>query len=255
MKNWASTQRFLIAYRRRAPEVGIGVLVLASFFASVQPRISTDGTQPDVADAILGIPKVLQASDRVWIATREVPIPTGQAEMLQLSAAVSREYRRIGRSPAIEATLFLSKVDDARLMTGHHPPICYPASGWALEGVGDPNGFEFERQDGVVVRYQIYRFTRASGPVSELVVVNGFWTDEGVPSSSIDLAISNSLRNDSGRIGLSQFQILFQRFHSAADLHDCVVELLEAFPKAVFTGNRAEAGNSPSVAWEVKDAG
>lgn len=254
MRYRESAHQRLAALQRRIPEVSIGILVVAALFASLQGAESRVDSDSVIADAITRIPKVLEASDCIWVATREVPIPTGQSEMLQLEAAISREYRQVGTSPMVVATLFVSKVRDARLMTGHHPPICYPASGWNLEGDGDLGGLGVMRDDGIMVRYRIYRFTRAAGPVPELTVVSGFWNEDGMSSASLDSAIETSLGGESGGIGLSQFQILFQEDHSDVDLQRYVTDLLGALPEAVFARQREEVWEDPSQASEVQNA-
>lgn len=228
---WSAIRRT----RKWSAEIAITILIFAVIVNPPSLNGSRAASALSYGDAINEIPDLLQApASSAWLAVRAVPIPTGQSEMLQLEASTSRQYRRLGSLPEVQATLFVAEVSDARLMVGHHPPVCYPASGWRLRAPEGQAEFRFERGDGIEVLFKVYRFERSTGSIRDLVVVNGFWDQGGVASSTLDTAISASLNSPTGNIGLAQFQILFQEDYSDADLNQYVAELLDAIPSAVF---------------------
>lgn len=61
-------------------------------------------------------------------AGEEVPIPAAAVALLKPNALLSRRYvnQRTGRV----ASFLLVQCRDARDMSGHYPPVCYPANGW-----------------------------------------------------------------------------------------------------------------------------
>jgi len=62
-----------------------------------------------------------------WVGADHAPTPAAQ-QLLRPNVLVSRAYRNseTGRS----ANLLFVQCRDSRDMSGHYPPVCYPAHGW-----------------------------------------------------------------------------------------------------------------------------
>ena len=142
-----------------------------------------------------------------WVMISEVPIPTSQARMLDLNAQISRRYQLLRESPIIQATVFVAHSNDARAMAGHHPPNCYPSSGWIrLSGLDQE--FFSELPDGRPLRMHRYAFSRGDG-LPGVQVVNGFILPGGRVVSRLSEASGVMQNASESRLGLVQFQILF----------------------------------------------
>ncbi|MFW6061969.1 MAG: exosortase-associated EpsI family protein, partial [Planctomycetota bacterium] len=58
----------------------------------------------------------------------DVSVPRSAVELLQPNALCSRQYRNQKTGQVL--SLLVVHCRDARDMTGHYPPVCYPAHGW-----------------------------------------------------------------------------------------------------------------------------
>ncbi len=183
--------------------------------------------------ALDGFPDQIGDGDGVWIAVRDVGVPSKQERILELSSHVSREFRRLGSHPPILATLFIAYCEDARTMAGHHPPHCYPASGWLAKDT-DTGVLTVLREDGRAIDCRLYEFRR--DPIGEvlLTVVNGFFAAPGDFSATLNEASEALGSVFFGRRGLFQFQILFQDTRPGVDVMMYAEELLRGIPSDVF---------------------
>jgi hypothetical protein len=68
-----------------------------------------------------------------WTGSDE-PVPTAAVDLLRPNVIVSRRYKKQAENWRDErqADLLIVQCADSRDMTGHYPPICYPASGEPL---------------------------------------------------------------------------------------------------------------------------
>ena len=204
----------------------------------------TDGgyTSEYVVDALDDFPRQIGEGNGIWIAVRDVQIPSSQERMLDLAAYVSIEYRRIGTNPPVLATLFIAYCPDARTMSGHHPPHCYPASGWTMHE-NETVRSAVVRKDSRVVEYSVYRFQRNPTRDLDLTVVNGFFAHPGVFKATLEEAAEHIGPVFFGRKGLFQFQILFQGLSVEVDVTRYADELIRGIPSSVFdiTFGRSES--------------
>ena len=189
--------------------VAIAVLAVVSVNFGVSGKVprtmESELRQSAIQEALGRIPSRLQSSV-TWLQRQEVPIPTGQLGILGDVAFASLEYQRLGSSPPILATLFIVHCRDARMMNGHHPPVCYPASGWTQdqEIVAD----EFKPSQDLTLELAAYRFQRGSSGRS-LTVVNGFLVPGQGPTRFIGDAIGSVNTMTQAALGVAQFQVLF----------------------------------------------
>lgn len=142
-----------------------------------------------------------------WLFIEEVPIPTSQSKMLDLNAQISRRYQLLRETPTTQVTIFVAHTNDARAMAGHHPPNCYPSSGWIRYPELDREIFS-ELPDGSELAMRYYVFGRGDGPTG-VQVVNGFILPGGSMVSTLAEASSVMKDASESRLGLVQFQFLF----------------------------------------------
>ena len=228
--------------------VGIAVLAVASLIFGVSGDVPSEAAvtrqQEKIEEAFSRIPLQLGA-DSTWIRRKEVPIPTGQLAILGEVAYVSLQYQRLGSSPPILATLFMVHCRDARSMSGHHPPICYPASGWVTEGV--PREDSLVLSSGIELLLSGFQFHRGSnGRV--LTVVNGFLIPGQGPVGVAGDAQASVVTLSRAVLGISQFQVLFSGPMPIDESFRYTKEILSGLDNGLFEllVEDPELDNSPS---------
>lgn len=90
------------------------------------PAEGADAYHARVRRAVEGIPLRIGPWQGV-----DLEMPEEALEMLQPNAVLSRSYRRPGSGRSIK--LLLVHCRDARDLSNHYPPVCYPGSGWELQ--------------------------------------------------------------------------------------------------------------------------
>ena len=230
------------AIDRFSPAVAL-VMLLIMLMIGTQIITRTDPamSQP-IREALASIPQRLNWGESTWVQSGDVPVPSGQERLLDLNAHFSKEYLRLGSFPAITGILFVAYCADARSMSGHHPPNCYPSSGWILDS-SRTRTFEITRLDGRMVKACAYQFSRQRGGTQDLTVVNGFFATEEFFASTLEGAREVVRPNLLGGMGLFQFQILFQGVYSEADIKKYAREIIGGIPKNVFDETVGRAGD------------
>ncbi len=168
--------------------------------------------------------------EALWLLVDEVEIPTRQVSMLELTAYVSRSYARVGVSPPVRATVFIANSGDARAMAGHHPPNCYPASGWTPAHAGRGNVRRFGSPLGLPLPTALYRFERGSNPRLVRWVANGFLMPGGKAVATLAETAEVSARASTSRLGLTQFQIVIDGERDVDEVENYVAEIIGALP-------------------------
>lgn len=194
----------------------------------------SDGLQAQrlrIRTAFERLPRSL-GEDRQWVRVRDDEVPPTQANMLGLNAYVSRVYQRLGTG-GVRATLFIANSDDARAMAGHHPPNCYPASGWRLD-VSSVQDMVITNSLGVDVPIRLYRFFGGVDQAAQWWVINGFLLPDGRAVATLEETRDLSARAATSRLGLTQFQIVFQGALPVTDVLRYAGELLGAIPEELY---------------------
>jgi hypothetical protein len=217
------------------PVLVAGVLLLALWLAG-QRIFTVEQSDRDeaISAALSSIPSRLSFDTAIWIKQRDVQIPTRQAEIFGLTASYSAEYRRTREFPSLKAVVFIAYCSDARTMVGHHPPRCYPASGWLMAEPKPDDDFEFARADGRLILGTTYRFVREGVITAELEVANGFFAAGDRFFRSLGDARKVVKPALLGGKGLFQFQILFQGNRPNDDVLGYVSEIINAIPDVIF---------------------
>ncbi len=221
------------------------VLVLVSM---IEPKESESSGVHflEIEKAFQVFPEEIRSEDGIWLQRRVVPVPTGQAELLGKSVFMSREFIRLRAFPRVTAILFLVYCAESRMMAGHHPPNCYPSSGWNMLD-DQTTSFSIDRSDGRKIDATIYRFDRPNNQGEALAIVSGFFLGNGRFFSTLQAANENSRPSLLGGSGLFQFQILLQGGLSAADVERYGRELLSGIPHEFFDAIRSEGNSSEMV--------
>ncbi len=110
----------------------LALLLLTGVAAQTLTRQSPEDAAPYHA-------KVRRAVDAIpyrvgdWVGM-DMPIPPSARAMLRPNALFSRRYENL--TTGRQVTLIIVQCETARDLSGHYPPICYPAHGWqALDTV------------------------------------------------------------------------------------------------------------------------
>ena len=233
-KSNAMSSRFRSRLDRMAPVMTFGVLLaMLGISGNFTGNVNGPTSGSSIQGVLTRVPGQLVSSTGTWIRSRDVPVPSSQVRLLDLSAHLSVEFLRMGEFPSVTATLFIAYCDEARSMVGHHPPNCYPSSGW-LMNVEGTRSLEVVRSDGRIIPAKIYKFSRESSGQKKLYVVSGFFSSGENFSSTLGEIMDVVKPNLLGGSGLFQFQVLLQGEYSDADVKRYAVEILEAIPEVVF---------------------
>jgi hypothetical protein len=143
-----------------------------------------------------------------WTATR-VEVPPAAVAILEPNVLESRRYRN--EATGETATLLVVQCRDARDMSGHYPPVCYPAHGWTLREA-TPRRIDVA---GTEVAATAYRFTVESvGRFEEIVVYNFFVRPGGAVSADRTGLLATDKRRKP--LGAAQVQVVFDSSVSEA---------------------------------------
>lgn len=229
MKNYAPKSRI-------APPLLAGVLLL--LFVVIRVGLDEGGDVERslaVQQALNEIPRQFQSPAGTWIYRRTVPVPSGQAELLGLTFHASLEYQRVGTFPPVTATIFIAYCDDVRSMAGHHPPTCYPASGWEMSP-SEGGRFQFSHPSERVVKGQLYKFSRKTADKTDLWIMNGFFDGKGNFVDRLEDAESLAEGSLFSSQAMFQFQFLFQGDFRDVDIQGYAEEILGGIPGSVLVG-------------------
>ena len=106
--------------------------------------------------------------------SKDDQLPISAEQLLHPNCSLSRAYTsgvlRPGGLPA-QASLLVVQCKDARDMSGHYPPICYPAAGLPQIGEGQPFTMQL---GGMAVSGKEYVFLKNTLPVARQCVYDFF---------------------------------------------------------------------------------
>jgi hypothetical protein len=166
-----------------------------------------------------------------WVGT-DCPLPAGATEILMPTAVLSRRYVELGAGT--RATLGLIHCGDVRDMHGHHPPSCYPSSGWQPRPEGhDVVALEL---DGEQFNASLYRFsaTDSSGARREVSVVGFFVLPdaaaEGTYTSDMNALRDRAAKLEISRLGVGQVQVVMDGWPPATEVERVARELMQLVP-------------------------
>ncbi len=230
------------------------VLLLAILLYSpdTEPALEGLGSRNRlIKDLVSSVPRRFGTRE-TWVNDgTEIAIPGNQSQMLALNASLSRNYVRLGSSPQVKATLVLLHSEDARAMSGHNPSSCFPANGWKDVSV-DSDYWTEDLGAGYDLRLRLYRFIMGAERERELVVVSGFVLPGRGFADSPEEASWAAGRALTARLGIAQFQILFQMPLSNSDIRRYSREILSGIPKSIFDALHDDLGHGETTTGDNK---
>ena len=219
-----------------APACAIAVFVAFALLqgrgGAAVDRAEADRRVSEVGARVVAIPYRLGD----WVG-RDIELPAAALEILHSSAAVSRRYSNLRTGD--EARLAIVFCGDVRDMLGHHPPTCYPSSGWtASRAADDPPGAATLRLDldGREVIANVFRFSKPDQAGGERrITIVGFFALPGVGLTPDPAVVrSRSTRRTVSARGAGQVQVLFDGFPAFDKAGAVARELLLSIPKSTF---------------------
>ena len=217
--------------QKAVPFVAISFLVGAGAIQIGQsmPSEALDRYHADIAKQISEFPYQIGR----WVG-QDVVIPTSAQEILQPNGLISRRFTRYGGNGTL--TFALIHCIDLRDMDGHHPPRCYPASGWSIN-----QEYPTEESETIDVRIgdvrtemSVYRF-KQGGPVesgNELTVVSVFVTPmAGMVNDMAVLQDLGSMGRGASSLGVGQIQLVMSGDVQRTDLKKIVDDFISNIPR------------------------
>ncbi len=210
----------------------VGITFLPSLAGSQVDRVAIDARVREVEQHLLQTP--FRLGD--WVGTDE-PLPAAALEILHASAVLSRQYTNLRTGQ--RARLAIVYCGDARDMLGHHPPVCYPRSGWrsVVQPASGGASTLALPEVGQGVSANLYRFEKAdpSGLERRITIV-GFFAIPGVGMTSDEKV----LRDQSGSrahasLGVGQVQVLLDGHPNPESVQEIAQEILRALPRSTFS--------------------
>ncbi len=257
MKPSLATIRLIHRVNRIAPVACLAVLLAGGAFLSRQ-------NTGDHAHAVARAHAIRSSLAEVpfiagnWVGT-DCPLPAGATEILMPTAVLSRRFVELGTGT--RATLGLIHCGDVRDMHGHHPPTCYPSSGWLPRGAdsdsagGDGHDTVDLVLDGDRFTASLYRFsaTDSSGARREVSVVGFFVLPEATAgesyTSDMTALRSRAAKLEISRLGVGQVQVVMDGWPPATEVERVANELLQLVPAECVRALKGGSGDAaPAVA-------
>lgn len=226
--------RLMMSVKKIIPYLAIGFLV-ASGILQINRSQTSDALKRhhrDIAIQISEFPYQVGG----WVG-QDVVIPTSAQEILKPNGLVSRRFSRYGGDGNL--TFALIHCIDLRDMHGHHPPRCYPASGWSIRKT---DVTEEETVDVIIGdvpdEMRVYRFIQGGPmePGSELTVVSVFLTPVmGVVKDMAILQEIGSMGRGASGLGVGQIQLVFSGNRSNDELEVQVNDFISKMPRELLS--------------------
>jgi hypothetical protein len=238
--------RISIRHLRLVHKVNRGgpVALLAAFALlawALAPLEAPPQRSASIAEAFRSVPYSVGR----WYGV-DVPLPAVASELLRPTAVLSRRFRELGGARA--AIVGLVHCADLRDMMGHHPPNCYPASGWILE---PEEGDRVEiRIGGAPETARSYRFHRvdAAGLRDEVTVLGIFLLPDGRCVCDEAAVASRVGSRSLSAQGLAQLQVVVEGWAPQEEIADIADQLLGVLPVELLAAlGREETGRAPGA--------
>lgn len=115
----------------------VPILISAAMLGGIALRQAAQPTPEDAAPFHTAVRLATDAAPfRVgrWTGI-DVPLPPAAWSLLRPNALLSRHFTS---DTGEQVTLILVQCSDARDMSGHYPPVCYPSRGWIVSAPPQP---------------------------------------------------------------------------------------------------------------------
>lgn len=190
-----------------APTLSAGLLVFLIVSGGLQTSAPAgyESYVTSVTRAIDDVPYRISG----WTGADLATAPPQAWEMLRPSRVLHRGYSDQTTGESIR--LVIVHCPDVRDMAGHHPPNCYPATGWVSEGIGSVGEIEVmigARRE----RMALHTFSHMdkTGVRRRVTIASGFLAPGSsglIPEMSGLRRVSENRRDR--RLGAAQVQMIF----------------------------------------------
>ncbi len=203
------------------------IWIVGRLDGSAQSRDQVDARVNSAEVLIDAIPYRLGA----W-AGIDVAFPEGVLEILHSEAATSRAYTHL--TSGDQASFSLVFCGDVRDMLGHHPPSCYPRSGWEVGP--DPTTRLSVRVGSRRADANIFRFRMVTSEgVERKISVLGFFVLPTVGfTADAQLVSDAAMRRAISAQGSGQVQVVMDGWVEASRIKAVAEDLLGAMPASTF---------------------
>ena len=155
--------------------------------------------------------------------------PTEAVDMLRPSRVLHRGYMSDGSRD--EVRIVIVHCPDVRDMAGHHPPNCYPATGWTSVEAGTMQIDAF----GGEQTFALHRFARREGGTNHrLTIASGFVVpghDAVIPDMAELRSVSENRRRT--KLGAAQVQIIIDKAAGQDEIRRVIETFLPALEPVV----------------------
>lgn len=214
-------------HRLIAPAVSAAILTALAGVGTLRP------SPPEGVDAYIArvVSQIDDTPYRVngWTGRDLTQPPTEAVDMLRPSRVLHRGYVSDGGRD--EARIVIVHCPDVRDMAGHHPPNCYPATGWTTTG-GET--LEVEAFGGLQT-FALHRFDRREAGTNHRITVASGFVVPGHAHIIPDMAELRSVSENRRRtkLGAAQLQIIIDRAAGQEEIKRVVQTFLPALEPVV----------------------
>ena len=181
----------------------LSLALALGLFLHVRAFAAQDDTAPfhqKVREAVAAIP--VRIGD--WEgADRKIPPAAGK--LLKPNTLFCRQYRQVSTGRGV--TVLLVHCRDARDMTGHYPPICYPGHGWTLDSWDQKETIPLW---GGEATFAVYQFSRTEvRTFLQCTIYNLFVLPRAGLVTEMDQVVKSSGDYRVRPYGAAQVQVIF----------------------------------------------
>lgn len=150
----------------------ISIALLAAFYFATRDYPTAEKAEPYHAHILSRVESVPDMLGDWRTVDRPQPPPAAQ-QLLRPNSLLTR--RLVKDDTAMNARLIVVQTKDSRDMGGHYPPVCYPSSGWQIDGAWPPPGEVTIPGIARPVPYQVYTFKQRAFPRDRRIKIYGFF--------------------------------------------------------------------------------
>lgn len=210
---------------RRGVMTFLSPLLALSLLAGLHAQIRAEPTPEDargyhelVRRRIEEIPRRIGEWEGV-----DVPVPPAAMALLRPNAMFSRRYHHA--ATGVTASLIIVQCRDARDMSGHYPPNCYPAHGW--QTAAEPE-VRTVAVGGVELPVTEFRFARRELDRNlRIAILNFFVVPARGPVPGMDDVRAAIGERSARDFGAAQVQIVLDAALSASERERAFQQLVE----------------------------
>lgn len=209
--------------------VGTLCLLLAIYaFGGIGQSRSAGAPQyfDEIAAQIDDVPYMIGS----WVGVN-LPYTDVEVQMLRPNKILQRTYQN--QTTGQKASLSIVHCTDIRDMSGHFPPVCYPAHGWDFDS-SQPIEISV---GGTSQQARVYFFSRSNQGVREVIRIVSFFIVPNADGILADMkTLDQAAKNpQAAGLGAAQVQILTPASQSPETTNEMVSKIIEVVEPVIDT--------------------